>query len=738
LIKVNLNRKTFESTKNNSNKQYSNTNFVLSFFTDRQKITWVGLSGGIFKFDIKDTRIDRWKAESSNLNLPPDNHIMSIYSQNNTDIYMGTLNAGLLHLDRRTMKPVYYMPTNIGNTLSEASNIYEVTGGQDNLLWMATWGGLYSFNTLTKQFVEYKDFNDEQTLQLCALIKLKNADKLLVGGYNGGLRLFSTTTKHFSPVPDFSHFLDSNKLRVRYMKEMSGGNVLMSTEAQCLINYNYLSGEFTPYPQFKMLCGASRYFCFHDGFLWIATDDGLIQADKNTMQVVCFWTVLNGLKNDYIYTVMPDQFDRIWISTNGGLSMIEYKNGTCRNFGLSDNLQDLEFNTASCYKDHDNKLWFGGINGLNIVEPNISKPDRFSPAPTITGIQVMNQPLASDTATPYLKQITLPYNQNFISFQFQTLNYAQTDKIIYKYLMEGVDTGWISSANQQMVNYTQLQPGNYKFRIKSANAGDIWSATEATLQITITPPWWKTWWFKLGSSLAAVLLLISMVAGRIKTIRKQESLKYKIIETEMKSLRAQMNPHFIFNSLNSINGFIIENKTHLASDYLTKFSRLIRLILENSKNETISLEKEIETLKLYLLMESLRFENKFEYTIQVDDDVETEDIAIPPLMIQPYVENAIWHGLLPKTTKGRVLINISKQLDTVIIKIQDDGIGRKNALINKKIRPEKNKSYGMEITGQRILALDANNKILIEDLTAENGEPQGTLVTLKLHLPLTT
>lgn len=735
LLKVNLRSRRYEPLADNSPKQILNTRFVLSCFTDRQKITWVGLSGGIFKFDHKDTRIDLWRAGSTEPKKTTDNHIMSIFSANDRDMYMGTLNGGLLHLDLATGEHQHYMPTNIGNALSESKNIYEVIGEGQNMLWMATWGGLYSFNTLTKQFIEYKDFNDEQTLQLCALLKLHHTDFILIGGYNGGLRLFNTLTKHFSKPKDDRHFLDNTRLRVRYMKEFEHGDILMSTETQCLVKYNYISGLFTTYPQFSRICGASRYFCFHDKYLWIATDDGLIQADRQTMAVLRCWTSKNGLANDYIYAIQPDRYGRIWISSNGGLSMIDAKNNTCRNFSLSDNLQDLEFNTASCYTDQKGNLWFGGINGMNMVEPNITPPDTFSPRPTLTQINVMNQPFESDTAIPYLHKIVLPYNKNFISLQFQTLNFSQTDKIVYKYYLEDVDTGWIHTSQTNLLNYTQLQPGQYTFHMMSANAGDIWCKNETTLQIIITPPWWQSWWFRIlaiSSFCAAIFYLIS---ARIRSIRKQENLKYKIIETEMKSLRSQMNPHFIFNSLNSINGFIIENKTHLASDYLTKFSRLIRLILENSKNETITLEKEIETLKLYLLMESLRFEDKFTYSVNVQADIDLDDINIPPLIIQPYVENAIWHGLLPKPQKGWVKIDITQNAERLRISINDNGIGREQAQKNNAGRTKSNRSYGMEITQQRILTLHPKNSIVIDDLKDRDDQPSGTRVTLHIYLP---
>lgn len=733
LLKINLQNHNYESLTDNTDRPTLNTKFVLSFYTDKQNITWVGLSGGILKFDHKDTKIEQWKSVTNDQKIATDNNILSIFSQNDKDFYMGTMTGGLLHLHYPSKKYQYYVPTNIGSNLSESKNIYEVIGGENNLLWMATWGGLYSFNTITKQFMEYKDFDDEQTLQLCAIKKLSGTNKILLGGYNGGLRLFNIDTKRFEKIVDKDRFLDSTKLRVRYMQEFEDGNIFMSTETNCLVRYNYQKGTFTTYPHFSRLCGASRYFHFDSLFLWIATDDGLIQADKRKMGLIKYWTTKNGLANDYIYSVLPDKYQRIWISSNSGLSMIDYKNNLCRNFTLSDNLQDLEFNTASCYIDKKNNLWFGGINGLNLVHPTLTHTNTFSPKPMITQIEVMNLPYKTDTAIPYIDKIKLPYNKNFINFQFQTPNYSQTDKIVYKYLLKGVDTGWIYIGNKNFINYTQLQPGTYTFMVKSNNANNQWSQDAASVVVEIIPPWWRTWWFWTLFILGTVGILVYTIAYRIRHIKKEESLKYKIIESEMKSLRSQMNPHFIFNSLNSINGFVIENKTHLASDYLTKFARLIRLILENSKNETIILEKELDTLKLYLLMESLRFEDKFEYHIQIEKGIELEEICIPPLIIQPFVENAIWHGLLHRTSKGKLEINIFQKSNQLGIQIIDDGIGREKSATYKNIKHKSRKSYGIEITKQRILSLNKQNTIEITDL--KNGEePIGTKVQITLFL----
>jgi len=227
-------------------------------------------------------------------------------------------------------------------------------------------------------------------------------------------------------------------------------------------------------------------------------------------------------------------------------------------------------------------------------------------------------------------------------------------------------------------------------------------------------------------------------------IRKEEIIKSafekKILETEMSSLRAQMNPHFIFNSLNSINKFILMADRETASFYLTKFSKLIRLILENSNKAKISLEQELTALKHYIDMELLRFDHNFSYHIQIDPGIDPLYIQFPPLIIQPYVENAIWHGFIRKDTYGILNITISKEKqDVLLITIEDNGVGRnykKNTLetFNKK-------SHGLKITEDRlnILSKEGNeSSVEIIDLKNERNEPTGTKVMIRLSIMATS
>jgi LytS/YehU family sensor histidine kinase len=248
----------------------------------------------------------------------------------------------------------------------------------------------------------------------------------------------------------------------------------------------------------------------------------------------------------------------------------------------------------------------------------------------------------------------------------------------------------------------------------------------------------------IGGSLTLVLLgmivfrnlILKRRNEKLQSERTQAALQHNTAELEMQALRAQMNPHFIFNSLNSINQFILENDKAQASEYLTKFSRLVRLILQNSQADLILLESELEALQLYLELEALRFNHHFDFIIKVDDDVDVSILKVPPLIIQPYAENAIWHGLMHKKEKGFLEIDLSQKEDVLYCRTIDDGIGRQKAAELKNKFTSTHRSMGMRITADRIELLQhqklMDTSVQITDLVLPDGRAGGTEVVLKI------
>jgi hypothetical protein len=338
-------------------------------------------------------------------------------------------------------------------------------------------------------------------------------------------------------------------------------------------------------------------------------------------------------------------------------------------------------------------------------------------------------------APQYKETILVSPNARGLSIFLSNLNFASgnsLDAVQYQLVNYHTNPQQIDENGRIYIN--KLAPGKYFLKIISKNDGSVLKQ----IIIIWQPYWYQAKWLKVVLLLIVTFGAIAVYRSRIRQIREKIKLRSdyenKMLHLEMQNLRSQMNPHFIFNSLNSINSFIVENKTHLASDYLTKFSRLIRLILDNSKNESILLEKELETLKLYLLMESLRFDKKFDYFVYTEPDIDGQLIKVPPMIIQPYVENAIWHGLLHKNEKGKVHVHLKKIHQALQIIIEDNGIGRVKAAAMKSKNIEGTKSYGMQITALRIEQLNRKNEVETIDLTDEQGNASGTRVTVTIYI----
>ena len=232
-------------------------------------------------------------------------------------------------------------------------------------------------------------------------------------------------------------------------------------------------------------------------------------------------------------------------------------------------------------------------------------------------------------------------------------------------------------------------------------------------EFTINPPFWETWWFRLlivtvllGGSLSAIMI-------RDKIRREKLDLELAVLENEQKALTAQINPHFIYNAMNSVQYYVLENERGKAADQLAKFSELMRKVLTNTKNSFISLKSELSILNLYLSLEKERFEQMFEYTLKVDEKLDQERLLVPSMVVQPHIENAIWHGLLHKQNgKGMVSVELLVDRGCLIWKVRDNGVGRKQTKVTAKASLDRDAGYtssGIYLTRRRLDLLSRKN-----------------------------
>ncbi len=332
----------------------------------------------------------------------------------------------------------------------------------------------------------------------------------------------------------------------------------------------------------------------------------------------------------------------------------------------------------------------------------------------------------------------LSYDLNNISFTFRGICFTNPEKVKYIFKLEGWDKSWSPETKDNAVQYSNLPAGKYTFKVRSCNNEGVWNLEPLIFKFNIDPPFWKRWWFILSLILFIIAMVIVAFRLRINQVKKQQRREAKqqveIAKNELKALRAQMNPHFLFNSLNSIMNYIMNKNDDEAIFFLNKFARLMRLILNNSEKQQVTLSEEIDSLKLYLELEQMRFNNKFEYQIIVDAKIDAGYEEVPTMLIQPYVENAILHGLTPSKMNGNLIIELRYQGDFMVCTIKDDGIGRKKSFEMKQNQAREHKSMGMKIANDRLRLLNSINNselsVKIDDLYDINGNAKGTSVNI--------
>ncbi|MDX1406538.1 MAG: histidine kinase, partial [Saprospiraceae bacterium] len=475
--------------------------------------------------------------------------------------------------------------------------------------------------------------------------------------------------------------------------------------------------------------------CRSDGSVWVGTKFGLDKIDPATRRVMRY--PLSGDQiNTQITAILEGQEGTLWLGTKNGLLYLDPETDSLRRFTRNDGLINTVYTERACYKDKHGVLYFGGDEGIDYFHPDDIGINPVPPDLYIKSASVNNQLVTAERAGECLSELTLSHEENFIEIELVGLHLASPNSVQYAYRLPLQSAEWIHLGKNRVITLARLPPGHYVLEARCANSDGIWSAPKLLLDIQITPPFWQTTWF--------ISLLVIVVAGfiyalyrfRVGQIRRAERIKSeltkRIAEIEMKALRAQMNPHFLFNSLNSVRLLIDTGDNADAKRYLTKFSKLIRQILNNSRKKFIRLDEELETLRLYLELEKMRFKN-FRYTIDVANDVESDFVEVPPLLLQPYVENALWHGLMNKQRGDKRLdITVHRQNDHIEVIIEDNGIGREQARRLKTRSKSKKESLGLQISQDRLTHLKElyGSEIAVEIVDLQ--DPTGTRVIIRM------
>lgn len=736
---------------------------------------------------LKKAFVYQWHSTEANPDDVPPALMYNLY--NNDKILWIATDRGLCKLDmNEQQQQSFVLPTLLSsgnNALVRKAIVDKKSNG--NLVWLISWqphkgvvlynlgkhkvvkewnttvnakGEIYSDILQTKKgnIIAVRDsaldfFSSEKGLVKTIHVKSKllciyeeENGNLWLGGVSGLVFIDVKTSQAEFFDPDFSGTDIEKKsfeasFPVGSIKQSADNTLWLTSIKYGLFSFNIKEKKYTPHRQifsgsYSTLNRCSSVEITSNDSIWVGTMAGLTCFIPSQNKFINY-NISTGLKSSYIYSLVKDKYNNLWC--RGNVDVFNFNTNTKKivsnnmppGFNFFAHLQKLSVGNEGIFAGHEGGFTVFNTNAVSKIKADV-------PAVYITACRVVNENIFFNRNSSDVIPIMFSHKQNEISFDFTAIEFNYPDEIEYWYYLQGMENNWVNGYSNRTINYNNLKPGTYGFKLVVKNKRYNTQSKEASFSFIIKPAFWQHWWFWPLIALLFMAVVIFVARKNIAKIKEKEKQKTAVnkmlAELETKMLRSQMNPHFIFNSLNSVQKYIWENKEEDAAEYLASFAKLIRAILENSRKEMISLKEEIEVMKLYIELEHRRSNAHFDYKIKVDESLIRQTVYLPPLIMQPFIENAIWHGLNKKASKGNLLIEVMQKNNQLICIIDDDGIGRQHKTATGLT---ENKSLGVEITQQRISRLMQTTHqyaaVIIED-KKENDLAAGTRVIITLPL----
>ncbi|MEZ4937008.1 MAG: histidine kinase [Crocinitomicaceae bacterium] len=411
-----------------------------------------------------------------------------------------------------------------------------------------------------------------------------------------------------------------------------------------------------------------------------------------------------------------------------GITYVDIQTGISVTLNQYDGMIQKEINGSVILND---RVFLATNNGLISFPKNLKVKNSIAPSLRIKEIIVNGQSFDPET------DLDLQYNDYQIVLKLSSVSFRSRGNYQYKYRLKGLSDSWqFVDAEQQEISFTSLPPGKYHLEITAINEDGV-ESKKISKKIFVSSPIYQKWWFYLFLLITILITMYILFRWQIRTIRKKSLLKQQYIRAQLTALKAQMNPHFLFNTLNSLQDLILRQDFKSTNYYLSKYSALMRMILSNSEKQTVEIEEEIKMLQLYLELEKLRFGDEFQFNVSCQPQLIDDRAQVPPMIIQPFIENAIKHGLLHKIGEKNLTISFKLAENKIICEIEDNGIGRlKSQEINER-QQKTHQSFSTQATGERMRLMQdfygQPYEMEILDLF-ESNQPCGTKILLKFPI----
>lgn len=730
-------------------------------------IAWSAINDSLSLFDQKKNILYTFPPEECQM-------VKGIFCQNKNELWFSnnSFSGSPLGLNRIVFTPGWFKSYTIPVENNDIPTVYAVTKDIYERTWVGARGKYPLIRISPEGIVKKIQIDGIDSLENFGAIRalIEAPDGLWIGFFKDLLLFYDFRTSTFSRHP-------AEGLNLRMIARDNDGNLLMGLPESKIGAYNPGTGKIEKSydldynsPVYKLLVSGNEVIwagLFHskiaridartgdteiitlskenynaediykdkNGEIWIALLGGGVCRFKPESGEKIFYTTSQGLTNNMTYSILGDKTGNIWVSTNTGISRINPETGMIRGFGLNEGLTINEFNSGASFSDKG-MFFMGGMGGIVSFHPDSINREEIETADQkvlLTEIRASGEykPFKRSIAGP--DTVLLEKGENNIHIFFSSSDFVNSDKTHYRYRLSRINTDWVETdPGTRNVNYSNLKPGRYLFELQATGRDGSWTGTKE-LRISLKPFYYQTIAFKILIYTLLILLISGFIMIRIRQLNQIAEQKQN--ELRLQSLQGQMNPHFIFNSLNSINYFISKNDALSANRYISDFSILIRSILYNFGSDYISFEKEAESIGEYLKIEHLRFGDKFDYTISMNPDIPHCQFKVSPGLVQPFIENAIWHGVRGLTErKGTIKIKWELINEKLLCTVEDDGIGRKNAeAMKSKIDPKV--SRGISIVGERLAIINklrkSNYQIIITDLYPDMQEA-GTKVVIDI------
>ena len=475
------------------------------------------------------------------------------------------------------------------------------------------------------------------------------------------------------------------------------------------------------------------------GDLLIGSYSGLYVLHADSFYVKEHFNIEDGLSSNIVTAAIEDDFGTYWVSTFAGLNTINVKDKRIGQFYIDDGLPYDEFNRNVFLVTAKNHILFGTGNGFVRVDPKKHTAYRSPFQLQFSHVIVRRNSGDERIDTLPIAPIDVAYgNFSEITVFVGNNDWGFTDEVTYFHQIENLETEW-SKTKEEKIPFRRMPQGQFNLNIKALSRHGQWSENTLTIPVNVYVPFFKRIWVRvaMGTLVLSMLVLTYLLTDR-RRMRQRLDFQKRVSALELSLLQSQMNPHFIFNALGAIQFYIYNNQSTIAEDYLSKFAGLMRMFLESSRSKFISLKDEIKLLRGYIELEHMRFPDKFTSQFNVDLSEGLESYLVPSMMLQPFLENAINHGIFHAKNEGELSVTFTEDSEYLYCAIEDNGIGRKASAALRAASLKSHKSRSTQITEERLEILKASEnmhiKISYVDFTKAQDGRTGTRVTIAIPL----